>query len=344
MSAAAMTAAASVFPSAGLLLAERKRQRVLFDGRSLKGWIDSENSAVSFSGTDILDLPTLALAIASKTNGVAAFLSASLDETVSARLSPPAPPDSAQEKAVRTALAKNLSKIIAGPFIFQPARFAGVNLSTETRHLAQRHLEGRELVELNRKLLAEAFPAELAAVKPGWIVKDGAIASTGAGRGVFYTVHDYTRFRLIFTMRHVSGNPDHQACVLLFCTRPEPDQIALDALGGIQFQVPKGGHWDYRPGRNNPGAPEFSLINKVPFDPHEWSRIELVADASSGTVRMAVAQPLGNRAVEVLNFRDSTAGKAGPIALQMHNAGLFDAYKDFTIDTNPATLELLTIG
>ena len=39
---------------------------------------------------------------------------------------------------------------------------------------------------------------------------------------------------------------------------------------------------------------------------------------------MAVAQPLGSKAVEVLAFHDSSAGKAGPIALQMHNAGLFD--------------------
>src|ERR1700691_4426970 len=83
---------------------------------------------------------------------------------------------------------------------------------------------------------------------PGWIVKDGAMASTGTGRGVIYTAKDYGRFRLMFTMRHVSGNPDHQACVLIFCSRPQPDEKPLDALGGIQFQVPHGGHWDYRPG------------------------------------------------------------------------------------------------
>ena len=52
----------------------------------------------------------------------------------------------------------------------------------------------------------------------------------------------------MFTMRHVSGNPDHQACVLIFCSRPQPGEKPLDALGGIQFQVPNGGHWDYRPG------------------------------------------------------------------------------------------------
>src|SRR5947209_14639273 len=47
-----------------------------------------------------------------------------------------------------------------------------------------------------------------------WTVKDGAMASTGAGRGILYTRDDYTKYRLVFTMRHVSGSPDHQACVL----------------------------------------------------------------------------------------------------------------------------------
>ena len=54
----------------------------------------------------------------------------------------------------------------------------------------------------------------------GWIVKDGAMSSTGAGRGVIYTANDCSHFRLQFRMRHVSGNPDHQACVLIFCSRP----------------------------------------------------------------------------------------------------------------------------
>src|SRR5271166_5278282 len=71
-----------------------------------------------------------------------------------------------------------------------------------------------------------------------WNIKDGAMASTGAGRGVIYTKDDFTKYRLFFTMRHVSGQPDHQACVLIFCTRPEEGKKSLDALGAIQFQPP----------------------------------------------------------------------------------------------------------
>ena len=45
-----------------------------------------------------------------------------------------------------------------------------------------------------------------------------------------------------------------------------------------------------------------------------------------------VAQPVGSTPVEVLAFQDPAAGKIGPIAWQMHNAGLFDEYKDVTIE------------
>jgi hypothetical protein len=59
---------------------------------------------------------------------------------------------------------------------------------------------------------------------------------------------------------------------------------------------------------------------------------------------MAVAQPPGNRAVEVLTCRDAAAGRSGPIAFQMHNAGLFDEYKDVSIEVDPKDNNLSTVG
>ncbi len=174
-----------------------------------------------------------------------------------------------------------------------------------------------------------------------WKVTDGAMASTGDGRGVIYTKDDYTKYRLVFTMRHVSGKPDHQACVLIFCTRPEEGKKGLDALGGIQFQVPNGGHWDYRPGHND-GGKGFKSLPHPKFDPKEWSQVEMLVDATTGTARMAVAQPVGGKAVEVLSFKVAEAGKVGPIAWQMHNKGLFDEFKDVRIEIDPKTDEFLT--
>jgi hypothetical protein len=174
-----------------------------------------------------------------------------------------------------------------------------------------------------------------------WTVKNGIIASLGVGRGVLYTTAEYERYRIIFDMRHVSGNKDHQACVLVFCTSPEPGEKPLDALGGIQFQVPNGGHWDYRKGHNNDGKGEFTSPPHPKFDVHQWSRVEIVVNAQTGKARMAVAQP-GTKAVEVLDFDVADAGRKGAFALQMHNKGLFDEYANLAVQVDPPDDELIT--
>ena len=94
---------------------------------------------------------------------------------------------------------------------------------------------------------------------------------------------------------------------------------------------------------NNKGGQEFIPVTKTHLDVHEWSRVEILADAATGTARMAVAQPPGTKAIEVLDFKDATAGKAGPLAWQMHNAGLLDQYKDGTIEPDPKIDDLITV-
>ena len=181
------------------------------------------------------------------------------------------------------------------------------------------------------------FPAD------SWEVRDSILASRGVGRGVICTNQSYAdRYRIVFDIRHVSGNKDHRACVLVFCSAPKEGEKPLDALGGVQFQVPNGGSWDYRKGHNNGGKDEFTQLPHDKFDPHQWSRVELLVDADKGLARMAVAQPVGSKAVEVLQFHVPEAGKKGPIAWQMHNAGLFDEYKDVSIETNPKVDDLIT--
>jgi len=158
---------------------------------------------------------------------------------------------------------------------------------------------------------------------------------------VIYTKSDYSHYRLIFNLRHVSGKPDHQPCILVFCTRPMEGEKGLDALGGIQFQAPNGGHWDYRPGHNN-GGTGFTNPTKPKYDNHEWSQVEILVNAKDGTARMAVAQPVGTRGIEALDFKDPAAAKIGPIAWQMHNAGLFDEFKDVRIEVDPQDDRLIT--
>ncbi len=307
----------------------------LFDGKSLDGWMQIENNATSLSSGAITDPAAFVARLAKGSDAVSAYLNGRLDDSVKAGLASYSP-SSENAKTVISALVKDLNQIISGPPIYDRARFRKVVLRPETAQLLKRHPSGQPLARLNQLLLEDAYAGQLApSVTTGWVVKDGAMASTGSGRGVIYSARDYGRFRLAFTMRHVSGNPDHQACVLIFCTRPRGEEKPLDALGGIQFQVPNGGHWDYRPGMNNSGGAEFTTVTKTHFDVHQWSRVEILADASTGTASMRVAQPPETQAVEVLDFKDPAAGKVGPVAWQMHNAGLFDEYKDVTIEADP---------
>ena len=179
------------------------------------------------------------------------------------------------------------------------------------------------------------------ATNNAWIVKDGAMASLGAGRGVIYTQREFINYRFVLTIRHVSGQPDHQACVLIYGTTPPAGQEGLDALGAFQFQPPSGYGWDYRPGHNNSGQDFFKKAPHPKFDAHEWSQVELLVD-TNGTARMAVAQPVGTKAVEVLTFNDPAADKLGPLAWQMHDKELCDEYKDVRIEENPPHHSLIT--
>jgi hypothetical protein len=316
----------------------------LFDGKTLDGWIQIENDAISLSVGGITDPSAFAGKLANGTDAVSVFLRGKLDALVKADLVSYSP-SNANAKALISTLAKDINQVVSGPSIYDIARFRQVVLRPETEQLLQQNVYGPQLARLNKLLLEDAYPAELAkSAAIGWVVKDGVMASTGAGRGVIYTANDYKRYRLMLTMRHVSGKPDHPACVLLFCARPQPGEMPLDALGGIQFDVPSGGHWDYRPGMNQDGGSEYTTIEKRSYDVSAWSQIELLVDATKGTARMAVAQPIGSEAVEVLDFKEPAAGKVGPIALQMHNAGLFDEYKDISIEVDPKEDRLVTTG
>jgi hypothetical protein len=315
----------------------------LFDGKTLDGWIDAENSASAFDGGSVIDWPAFAKKITDKTDPVSAFLNEQLDDTNRENMAAFSPTD-ANARAVKSAFAKGLNKIISGSAIYDASRFQNVQLRSETKELLAKNPSGLELIRLNKILIEDAYPAVIAKSSlTGWTVKDGVLASTGAGRGVLYTKGDYNHFRLLLTMRHVSGKPEHPAAVLFFCTRPKDGEKPLDALAGIQFMIPEGLHWDYRPGHGNDGGKEFTSVVKGNINAHEWCRVEILVDATKGTARLAVAQPLGAKAVELLQFNLPEAGKAGPIALQMHNGGLFDEYKEITVEVDPKVDDLITV-
>ena len=167
----------------------------------------------------------------------------------------------------------------------------------------------------------------------GWTVTGGAIHGTGtAGRGwIYYSTKQVGTFRWIFNVRQVVGN--HAPTVLIWGT------IApiRDALSAIQFQPPNGGHWDYRPGHNNSGGKEFKALPHPKINIHQWAQCEIVATQSTGVARMACC-PLSPgattcKATEVLDFTDPTAGRVGPLAIQVHNGGIQDEYRSLFVES-----------
>jgi hypothetical protein len=318
------------------------RMKPIFDGKTLDGWIQAPPAPNSVAATDFKNLPELVKKLSGKLDPLSSYLSEQLDDPAKTALASYSPSIS-DPRPTTSVLVRNLNRIIAGGAIFEAARFQNVRLRPETEALRQKNPQGQDLLRLNRMLLEDAFPDELVR-SPGssWVVKGDAMASTGGGRGVIYTKADYTHYRLIFTMRHVAGNPDHQPCVLVFCARPPAGERGLDALGGVQFQTPNGGHWDYRPGHNNAGE-AFTRPVRTSFDNHQWHQVEILVDARTGSARMAVAQPVGTTAIENCVFKDPSAGKTGPIAWQMHNAGLLDEFKDVRIEIDPKEDRLITV-
>jgi FlaG/FlaF family flagellin (archaellin) len=171
-----------------------------------------------------------------------------------------------------------------------------------------------------------------------WVAKGGAIHGNGLARGwLYYNTHVGT-FRWIFNVRQLPNDPGtsgHAPTVLIWGT----NSPLRDALSAIQFQPPNGGHWDYRPGKNTGGGSEFKTFTHTKIPTNNWAQCELIGNMSTGVARMACC-PLSNasntttcKGVEVLDFHDQTAGRLGLVALQVHNRGLHDEYKNLWIES-----------
>jgi hypothetical protein len=170
----------------------------------------------------------------------------------------------------------------------------------------------------------------------GWVVKNSAIHSTGDARGwIYYNKEQAGSFRWIFDVRQQAlvGTP-HMPTVLIWGTL----NPIRDALSAIQFQPPSPYGWDYRPGENNNGKGKFHEVTNLHLTITKWSQCEILADQATGVAKMACC-PLATGATtcagakETVIFTDKTAGRVGPIAIQVHNAGIQDEFKGLYLES-----------
>ncbi len=117
-----------------------------------------------FSAADFLQLGALISRLTNQADAVS--------QTLWNRF-PPETRDALQRSGDPNAIAANLrdalNTVSRGPSLYDPARFAGVQLSDQTRGFLNQVNEGRDLVRFNRLLLQDAYP--------GWIAKRSEFAS-----------------------------------------------------------------------------------------------------------------------------------------------------------------------
>ncbi|KAH7093147.1 hypothetical protein FB567DRAFT_587592 [Paraphoma chrysanthemicola] len=165
-----------------------------------------------------------------------------------------------------------------------------------------------------------------------YAVKDDSIWSTGKARGWIYYNKPVDTFRWIFTLRQIAATKGtHPPCVLYW-----GDPASKDALAGLQFEPPQAGVWDYRKGKNK--YPVNKVINKPKnADRKVWNQCEVIANATTGLASMACCAVVAGAtkpciAQEIVQINEPTAARLGVIALQAHNAGLQDEYKDIYLE------------
>lgn len=169
-----------------------------------------------------------------------------------------------------------------------------------------------------------------------WSVVAGAMHSLGTARGYIYTKNaSYGDFRFVFTSRLLSDPANHNPCVLFW-----GNSFGVDALAAIQVQPPPGYMWDYRttgPTANqSPDRFETRFGHPAVVDT-QWSQCEMLGNRAAGTLRFACCQlPTGTgrcKASEIVDFKDPTAGRAAPLALQVHNAQMIEEFKNLWVES-----------
>jgi hypothetical protein len=112
----------------------------------------------SFSGPDIIDLPSLAGKLETPPDPVSSFINSQLSPATQSRLAAYA---GGADPLLVQALVTDFNRIIQSGAIYTPARFAGVTLAPETQYLLARNPSGIDLVRLNRLLIRDAYPTEI---------------------------------------------------------------------------------------------------------------------------------------------------------------------------------------
>ena len=106
---------------------------------------------------EIQDVDAFVNKVRAKSDPVSKFL---LDSGLTNNLDA-AHPANGDPAPFRILLVTNLNRIVTGPSIYDSNRFQQIHLRPETDELLRENPRGQDLIRLNRRLLEDAYPAEL---------------------------------------------------------------------------------------------------------------------------------------------------------------------------------------
>ncbi|MCL5236881.1 MAG: LPS assembly lipoprotein LptE [Nitrospirae bacterium] len=119
------------------------------------------SSHILFTIKDIKDPGSLALKLQEPKDSLSRYIREQLSPAAYRLVDKYNPSEKALEP-LKNALIKELNTLLQGPSLFNEERFASVMLSENTRELIRQNPKGTDRVRLNRQLLEEAYPDELA--------------------------------------------------------------------------------------------------------------------------------------------------------------------------------------
>ncbi len=120
-------------------------------------WIEVRTA---FAGSDFKDVSALAKKLTAPADPVSGFLATNLSSSTVQTLTH-FNEGTASVTAARIALAQDLNSLILKQSVYSPERFSGITLQEKTKELLAQD-KGRNEARLNRLLLADAYPRELA--------------------------------------------------------------------------------------------------------------------------------------------------------------------------------------
>ncbi len=121
----------------------------------------NKQTAKDFSVADIADLSQLSYKLATSHDAVSSFIRTRLSENTLQILSV-YQESGLYAKALEECLARELNGIVSGPSIYHSGLFSGVTLRSDTKLLLEENPNGRDTLSLNRGLLEDAYPLEIA--------------------------------------------------------------------------------------------------------------------------------------------------------------------------------------